>query len=89
MALTPIKTLNFALVSQVGMLLPTIIFVNAGTQLAQIESPGDVLSLELLFSFALLGLFPFIAKRILIYIRKTHHESLDIIEDDDDETESV
>ena len=27
MALTPIRTLNFALVSQIGMLLPTIIFV--------------------------------------------------------------
>ena len=89
MALTPIKTLNFALVSQIGMLLPTVIFVNAGTQLARIESPGDVLSLELIASFALLGLFPFIAKKALIYIRKTHHESLDIIEDDNDETESI
>ncbi len=90
MALTPIKTLNFAIISQIGMLLPTIIFVNAGTQLAKIESPGDVLSLELLFSFLLLGLFPFIAKKALIYIRKTHHESLDVIEDDDDdETETV
>ena len=49
MALTPIKTLNFAVVSQIGMLVPTIIFVNAGTQLARIESPGDVLSLEFYF----------------------------------------
>ena len=88
MALTPIKTLNFALVTQIGSLLPTIIFVNAGTQLAKIESPSDILSLQLLFSFALLGLFPFIAKKALIYIRKTHHESLDVIEDDGDEIES-
>jgi uncharacterized membrane protein YdjX (TVP38/TMEM64 family) len=77
MALTPIKTINFAVVSQVGMLLPTIIFVNAGTQLAKIESPSDVLSLELILSFALLGLFPLVAKKALIYIRKRRHESLD------------
>jgi uncharacterized membrane protein YdjX (TVP38/TMEM64 family) len=84
MALTPIKTLNFAVVSQIGMLVPTIIFVNAGTQLARIESPSDVLSLELLLSFALLGLFPLVAKKILIYIRKKKHESLDIIEAEND-----
>ncbi len=84
MALTPIKTLNFAVVSQIGMLLPTIIFVNAGTQLAKIESPSDVLSPELIFSFALLGLFPLIAKKTLIYIRKKKHESLDIIEAEND-----
>ena len=77
MALTPIKTINFALVSQIGMLLPTIIFVNAGTQLAKIESPGDVLSLELILSFAILGLFPLVAKKALIYIRKQRHESMD------------
>lgn len=80
MALTPIKTINFALVSQIGMLLPTIIFVNAGTQLARIESLGDVLSLELLFSFALLGLFPFAAKKILVYIRHKQHKSLEDME---------
>lgn len=84
MALTPIKTLNFAIVSQIGMLVPTIIFVNAGTQLAKIASPSDVLSLELLLSFALLGLFPLIAKKTLIYIRKKKHESLDIIEAEND-----
>jgi uncharacterized membrane protein YdjX (TVP38/TMEM64 family) len=86
MALTPIKTLNFAVVSQIGMLLPTIIFVNAGTQLAKIESPGDVLSLELIFSFALLGLFPLAAKKILIYVRKKRHESLDDFIDPEEET---
>jgi uncharacterized membrane protein YdjX (TVP38/TMEM64 family) len=76
MALTPIKTLNFAVVSQIGMLVPTIIFVNAGTQLAKIESVGDILSPEIIFSFALLGFFPLIAKKLLIYIRKKRHESM-------------
>lgn len=88
MALTPIKTINFAIVSQIGMLLPTIIFVNAGTQLAKIESPGDVLSPELIFSFVLLGLFPLIAKKTLVYIRKQRHENMDDFIDPETETES-
>lgn len=88
MALTPIKTINFALVSQIGMLLPTIIFVNAGTQLAKIESPGDVLSLELILSFAILGLFPLVAKKSLVYIRKQRHESMDDFIEPEAETES-
>lgn len=87
MALTPIKTLNFALVSQIGMLLPTIIFVNAGTQLAKIESAGDVLSPELIASFALLGLFPLVAKKILIYVRKKRHEDLDDFIDPESDAE--
>jgi uncharacterized membrane protein YdjX (TVP38/TMEM64 family) len=87
MALTPIKTLNFALVSQIGMLIPTIIFVNAGTQLAKIESPGDVLSPELIFSFALLGIFPLAAKKILVYVRKKRHESLDDFTDPETDAE--
>lgn len=70
MALTPIKTLNFALVSQIAMLIPTMVFVNAGTQLSYIESPSDILSPELIFSFVLLGFFPFIAKQILLFIKK-------------------
>jgi uncharacterized membrane protein YdjX (TVP38/TMEM64 family) len=84
MALTPIKTLNFALVSQIGMLIPTIIFVNAGTQLAKIESPGDVLSPELILSFVLLGLFPLLGKKIIVFIRRKQHKSLDIIEPEND-----
>ncbi len=70
MALTPIKTFTFAWVSQIGMLIPTIIFVNAGTQLAQIESAGDILSLELILSFVLLGVFPIAAKKTLDLIKK-------------------
>lgn len=87
MALTPIKTVNFALVSQIGMLLPTIIFVNAGTQLGKIESPADVLSPELIFSFVLLGIFPLLSKKILIYIKKKRHESLDDFIDPENDAE--
>jgi len=70
MALTPIKTAMFYIVSQIGMLPGTIVFVNAGTQLAQVTSTGDILSPGLIFSFVLLGLFPWIARIITGFIRR-------------------
>ena len=65
MGLTPIRALTFYWVSQVGMLAGTLVYVNAGTQLAQLESLSGVLSPSLVFSFALLGLFPLISKKLL------------------------
>ncbi len=63
--LTPISAGRFYWVSQVGMFAGTVAFVNAGTQLAAIRQPSDVLSPELLGSFVLLGVFPLIAKAIV------------------------
>ena len=65
MGLTKIKTWTFYWVSQVGMFLGTIVFVNAGTQLAKIDSLKGILSPGLIGSFVLLGIFPLIAKKIL------------------------
>jgi pyruvate/2-oxoglutarate dehydrogenase complex dihydrolipoamide dehydrogenase (E3) component/uncharacterized membrane protein YdjX (TVP38/TMEM64 family) len=62
MGLTAMRLVTFALVSQIGMLPGTIVYVNAGTQLAAIESLGGILSPALLGSFVLLGLFPLLAK---------------------------
>jgi pyruvate/2-oxoglutarate dehydrogenase complex dihydrolipoamide dehydrogenase (E3) component/uncharacterized membrane protein YdjX (TVP38/TMEM64 family) len=62
MGLTPMGVGRFYLVSQVGMLAGTAVYVNAGTQLAAIQSAGDILSPGLLGSFVLLGLFPLLAK---------------------------
>jgi pyruvate/2-oxoglutarate dehydrogenase complex dihydrolipoamide dehydrogenase (E3) component/uncharacterized membrane protein YdjX (TVP38/TMEM64 family) len=70
MGLTAMRALTFALVSQVGMLLGTIVFVNAGTQLARIRSPGVILSPGLIGSFVLLGLFPLIAKFVIAGVRR-------------------
>ncbi|MCS3902569.1 dihydrolipoamide dehydrogenase [Methylohalomonas lacus] len=69
MALTPIKTWTFYWVSQVGMLAGTIVYVNAGTQIAQIQSTGDLLSIELIGAFVLLGIFPWIARGIINLIQ--------------------
>ncbi|HEX6376711.1 MAG TPA: FAD-dependent oxidoreductase [Allosphingosinicella sp.] len=65
MGLTAIGLVTFYLVSQTGMLLGTIIYVNAGTQLASIDSTSDILSPALIGSFVLLGLFPLFAKRLI------------------------
>ncbi len=65
MGLTPMPTRTFYWVSQLGMLAGTLVFVNAGTQLAQLQSLSGILSPGLLLSFALLGIFPWIAKQIV------------------------
>ncbi len=65
MGLTPLKTSLFYIVSQVGMFAGTIVYVNAGTQLGQLESAAGILSPGILFSFVLLGIFPLVAKKIL------------------------
>lgn len=70
MGLTKIKTLTFYLVSQIGMFAGTVVFVNAGTQLAQLDSLKGILSFNLILSFALLGLFPLIAKALISSINK-------------------
>ena len=65
MGLTAMRTLTFYLVSQVGMLPGTFVYVNAGTQIGQIDSLGGLLSPGLIGSFVLLGLFPLIARKLL------------------------
>lgn len=69
MGLTPLRTVQFFFVSQLGMLAGTAVFVNAGSQLASIESLSGILSPQILLSFALLGLFPLIAKKIVDFIK--------------------
>jgi uncharacterized membrane protein YdjX (TVP38/TMEM64 family) len=77
MGLTSIKMTTYYWVSQLGMLPATIVFVNAGRELARLESLSGILSPALLFSFALLGLLPLAAKKLLNLYRgseKTHGE---------------
>jgi len=70
MGLTRMKALTFYWVSQLGMLAGTAVYVNAGTQLAQLDSLQGILSPALLGSFVLLGLFPLIARRIVAVVKK-------------------
>ena len=70
MGLTKIRVGTFYWVSQVGMLAGTIVYVNAGTQLAQINSLRGILSPALLGSFVLLALFPFAARNVVGMLQK-------------------
>ncbi len=69
MGLTPIRTWTFYWVSQTGMLLGTMVYVNAGTRLGELESASGILSPGLLGSFVLLGLFPLLARRLLSLVK--------------------
>ncbi len=70
MGLTPMRPLAYYWVSQLGMLPGTAVYVNAGTQLGQIESVAGILSPGILISFILLGIFPLIAKRIIDILKR-------------------
>jgi pyruvate/2-oxoglutarate dehydrogenase complex dihydrolipoamide dehydrogenase (E3) component/uncharacterized membrane protein YdjX (TVP38/TMEM64 family) len=70
MGLTPIKTFTYYWVSQVGMLAGTLVYINAGTQLAKITELSGILSPGLLFSFGLLGLFPLLAKKMTDWLKR-------------------
>lgn len=70
MGLTKMRTLTYYWVSQVGMLAGTVIYVNAGTQLAAIDSLKGIVSPAILLSLAALGLFPLITKKILDIFKK-------------------
>lgn len=65
MGLTKIKVPVYFVVSQLGMLAGTFVYVNAGTQLAQIETLQGIVSPELLLSFVLLGVFPLLGKKLV------------------------
>ncbi len=69
MALTPIRTWTYYWVSQLGMLPATIVYVNAGTQLAQIESTADILSPSLIGAFVLLGLLPLVLRKLIRFFK--------------------
>lgn len=70
MGVTKLPALSFYWVSQAGMLPGTIVYVFAGTQLADIESLGDIVSPGLLVAFVALGMFPLAAKRTVEFIRR-------------------
>jgi len=70
LGLTKMKVATFYWVSQLGMLPATVIYVNAGTQLATIESPNEILSVKIVGSLVLLGLFPLVTKKLVDWMKK-------------------
>ncbi len=70
MGLTTMRTRTFYWVSQVGMLAGTLVFVNAGAQVAQLHALSGILSPGLMMSFALLGAFPLVAKNLTAWLQR-------------------
>ncbi|MDD2924900.1 FAD-dependent oxidoreductase [Rhodoferax sp.] len=70
MGLTPVRTVSYYWVSQLGMLAGTLVYVNAGTELARITSLSGLVSPGLLLSFALLGIFPMLAKQVMALLQR-------------------
>jgi uncharacterized membrane protein YdjX (TVP38/TMEM64 family) len=75
MGLTPIPARTFYWASQVGMLPLTLVFVNAGTQLARIDKLSDILSPTLIASLVLIGLFPLIARKAMEKINERRRKA--------------
>lgn len=69
MGLTPIRALTFYWVSQVGMLPGTVVYVFAGTQIAEINSVGGIFSADIIGAFVLLAIFPFLARKCLDWLK--------------------
>jgi uncharacterized membrane protein YdjX (TVP38/TMEM64 family) len=76
MGLTSISTRSFYLVSQAGMLLGTIAYVNAGSELSQITSLSGLISIPIIMSLIFLGLLPLIAKYTISYMQRRSHEKI-------------
>lgn len=70
MGLTKMPTFTYYWVSQIGMLAGTVIYVNAGTQLAAIDSLSGIVSPTVIMSLAVLGFFPLITKKVLALVKK-------------------
>lgn len=70
MGLTPMRIRTYYLVSQLGMLPGTMVYVNAGKELAGLTSLSGILSPSMLVAFVLLGIFPLLAKKVVLAIRR-------------------
>jgi len=68
-SVTKIKALQFYIVSQIGMLLGTLLFINAGTQLAKINSIEDIFNKYVIISLVLIALIPIVIKKIFVYYK--------------------
>ena len=68
-SVTKIKALQFYIVSQVGMLLGTLLFINAGTQLSKINSMEDIFNKYVIISLVSIALVPIVIKKIFVYFK--------------------
>ena len=74
MGLTSMRLSTFYWISQLGMLPGTVVYLNAGARIGQLETLSGILSPGILASFALLGIFPLVAKKIMERVKKRRKE---------------
>ena len=70
MGLTSISVPAYYFASQIGMFVSTLVYVNAGAELAQITSLSGLVSPSVLVSFTLLGVVPLAAKGVIGLMQK-------------------
>ena len=70
MGLTPIRVRSFYFISQLGMLMGTVVYVNAGVELARINSLSGLVSAPVLVSLALLGVVPLVGRAIVNQMKR-------------------
>ena len=70
MGLTSISVPAYYIASQVGMFVSTLVYVNAGAELAQITSLSGLVSPSVLLSFTLLAVVPLAAKGVIGVMQK-------------------
>jgi uncharacterized membrane protein YdjX (TVP38/TMEM64 family) len=68
--LTKMRTLEFYIVSQIGMFIGTAIFVNAGVQISNLNSIEEILTFKVILSLTLIGLFPLLIKLLYKSLKK-------------------
>jgi uncharacterized membrane protein YdjX (TVP38/TMEM64 family) len=75
MALTPMRATTFALVSWVGMLPGSFVFINAGTELGKVETPADILSPHVILALVLLGVLPLLLRLLVRRMGRTQEST--------------
>ena len=70
MGLTPMSAARYYAISQAGMLLGTIIVVNAGEQIAHIHTVWDLFTPSMCVSIVLMAAFPWVARRLMMALRR-------------------
>jgi uncharacterized membrane protein YdjX (TVP38/TMEM64 family) len=75
MGLTKMPLKRYYWVSQIGMLAGTMVYVNAGKELGKIDSLKGILSPSLIISFALIGIFPIVVKKLVGWYRSRREKT--------------
>ncbi|NRB10850.1 MAG: dihydrolipoyl dehydrogenase [Rickettsiaceae bacterium] len=75
MGLTAIRIITFILVSFIGMLPGTFLYVYAGQSLSKITSTKDILSLEIIIAFSLIAIFPLLTKKLIVFFKAENFDS--------------